>query len=236
MGRAFECRRRAKESRWAAMSKVFPKLARSITIAAKNGGPDPESNAPLRAAIQNAKAANLPKDRIDAAIARASGSDSQDITEVAYEAKGPHGSLFFVECATDNTNRSVGNLKVILGKNGGDMAPSGSLNFMFDRKSVIDFPIPAGKDLEEIELELIDAGLEEMVVDEDTVTLVGDYTSFASLTSAVEKMGIEIGTSGLERLPTQPIELTEAQLNDVQVLIDKIEEDDDVQTVFTNLA
>ena len=163
-------------------------------------------------------------------------SDAADITEVTYEAKGPHGSLFFVECATDNTNRSIGNLKVILGKNGGEIAPSGSLNFMFERKSVIELPIPEGKDLEELEFELIDAGLEEMVVEDETVTLVGDYTSFASLTSAVEEMGIEVRTSGLERLPTQPIELTEAQLEEVQALIDKIEEDDDVQTVFTNLA
>lgn len=218
------------------MSKLFPKLARSITIAAKNGGPEVDSNAPLRVAIQNAKAANLPKDKIEAAISRASGSDATDITEVAYEAKGPHGSLFFVECATDNTNRSVGNLKVILGKNGGDIAPSGSLIFMFERKAVIEFPVPEGKEMDEIELELIDAGLEELMVDEDTVTVIGDYTAFNTLTEAIEGMGIEIGTSGLERIPTQPIELNEAQLEEVQSLIDKIEEDDDVQTLFTNLA
>lgn len=236
MGRHFECRRRAKETRWAAMSKIFPKLAKSITMAAKNGGPDPESNAPLRVAIQNAKAANLSKDNIENAIKRAAGKDASEITEVTYEAKGPHGSLFFVECATDNTNRSVGNLKVILGKNGGEIAQSGSLNFMFERKAVIEFPVPKGKDLEELEFELIDAGLEEMVVQDDTVTLVGDFTSFASLTAAVEALGIEIGTSGLERLPTQPIELTDQQLAEVQALIDKIEDDDDVQTVFTNLA
>lgn len=236
MGRAFECRRRAKESRWAAMSKLFPKLARSITIAAKNGGPEIDSNAPLRVAIQNAKAANLPKDRIEAAISRASGSDAMDITEVAYEAKGPHGSLFFVECATDNTNRSVGNLKVILGKNGGEIAPSGSLNFMFVRKAVIEFPVPEGKEMDEIELELIDAGLEELTVEDGTVTVIGDYTAFSSLTATIEGMGIEIGTSGLERHPTQPIELTEAQIADVEDLMDKIEEDDDVDKVFSNLG
>jgi YebC/PmpR family DNA-binding regulatory protein len=236
MGRAFECRRRAKESRWATMSKIFPKLSRSITLAAKAGGPDPESNASLRVAIQNAKAANLSKENIENAIKRAAGHDAAEITEVTYEAKGPHGSLFFVECATDNTNRSVGNLKVILGKNGGEIAPSGSLNFMFERKSVIEFPVPEGKDLEELEFELIDAGLEEMVVEDGTVTLVGDYTSFASLTTAAEGMGIKIRTSGLERLPTQPIELTEAQLEEVQALIDKIEENDDVQVVYTNLG
>jgi YebC/PmpR family DNA-binding regulatory protein len=236
MGRAFECRRRAKESRWATMSKIFPKLAKSITLAAKNGGPDPESNAPLRVAIQNAKAANLSKENIDNAIKRAAGKDASEITEVTYEAKGPHGSLFYIECATDNTNRSVGNLKVILGKNGGEIAPSGSLNFMFDRKTVIEFPVPESRDLEELELELIDSGLEELSVDDDVVTVIGDYTSFASLAAALEAQGIEATKSGLQRLPTQPIELTEAQMEDVENLLDKIEDDDDVQSVYTNLG
>jgi YebC/PmpR family DNA-binding regulatory protein len=236
MGRAFECRRRAKESRWATMSKIFPKLAKSITLAAKNGGPDPESNAPLRVAIQNAKAANLSKENIDNAIKRAAGKDASEITEVTYEAKGPHGSLFYIECATDNTNRSVGNLKVILGKNGGEIAPSGALNFMFDRKTVIEFPVPEGRDLEELELELIDAGLEELSIDEGVVTIFGAYTSFNSLTSALEAQGIQAKKSGLQRVPTQPIELTEAQIEDVENLLDKIEDDDDVQAVYTNLG
>lgn len=218
------------------MSKIFPKLSRSITMAAKNGGSDPDSNAPLRVAIQNAKAQNLSKENIENAIKRAEGKDASDITEVSYEAKGPHGSLFFIECATDNTNRSIGNLKTILGKNGGEIAPSGSLNFMFDRKSVVEFPVPEGRDLEELEFELIDAGLEEMSVDGEVVTLIGDYTSFASLTSAVEAMGIEATKSGLQRLPTQPIELTEEQMMDVENLLDKIEDDDDVQSVYTNLG
>lgn len=236
MGRAFECRRRAKESRWATMSKVFPKLSRSITLAAKAGGPDPESNASLRVAIQNAKAANLSKENIENAIKRAAGHDASEITEVTYEAKGPHGSLFFIECATDNTNRSVGNLKVILGKNGGEIVPSGALNFMFNRKTVIEFPVPQGRDLEELELELIDAGLEEMSVDDGIVSLIGEYSSFNSLNSAVEALGIAVSKSGLQRLPTQPIELTESQIQDVEALLDKIEDDDDVQEVYTNLG
>ncbi len=236
MGRHFECRRRAKESRWATMSKIFPKLSRSITLAAKAGGADPESNATLRVAIQNAKAQNLSKENIENAIKRASGHDAADITEVAYEAKGPHGSLFFIECATDNTNRSVGNLKVILGKNGGEIVPSGALNFMFSRKTVIEFPVPAGKDLEELEFELIDAGLEEMSVDDGIVSLIGDYTSFNSLNAAVEDMKIATTKCGLQRLPTQPIELTEEQMVDVENLLDKIEDDDDVQDVYTNLG
>lgn len=236
MGRHFECRRRAKESRWATMSKIFPKLAKSITIAAKNGGPDPESNAPLRVAIQNAKAANLSKENIENAVKRAAGKDASEITEVVYEAKGPHGSQFYIECATDNTNRSIGNLKVILGKNGGEIVPSGALNFMFTRKTVIEFPVPPGMDLEGLELELIDAGLEELSVDEGVAAVVGDYTSFSSLCAAIETAGITPTKSGLQRLPTQPIELTEEQIENVETLLDKIEDDDDVQVVYTNLG
>lgn len=205
-------------------------------MAAKNGGPDPDTNAPLRVAIQNAKAQNLSKENIENAIKRAEGKDASEITEVSYEAKGPHGSLFIIECATDNTNRSIGNLKTILGKNGGEIAPAGALNFMFDRKSVVEFPVPDGRDLEELEFELIDAGLEEMSVDEGVVTLIGAYTSFASLTSAVEQMGIAATKSGLQRIPTQPIDLSEEEMVDVENLLDKMEEDDDVQSVYTNLG
>ncbi len=236
MGRHFECRRRAKESRWATMSKVFPKLAKSITMAAKNGGPDPESNAPLRVAINNAKAQNLSKENIENAIKRAAGKDAADISEITYEGKGPHGSLFIVECATDNSNRSVGNLKIIFNKNGGQLVNAGQLDFMFNRKSVIEFPVPDGRDLEELELELIDAGLEELSLDDGIVTLIGEYAAFAKLTQAVEAQGIVPTKSSLQRLPTQPIELTEEQMEEVEAILDKIEDDDDVQAVFTNLA
>ncbi len=219
------------------MSKIFPKLGKAITMAAKNGGQDPEANAPLRVAIQNAKAANLSKENIENAIKRAEGKDASDLTEVTYEAKGPHGTLYVIECATDNTNRSIGNLKVILGKNGGEIAPSGSLNFMFDRKTVIQLRTSEDQDLDELEFELIDSGLEELTKDDDgTVTLLGDYTSFNSLTSALESRNIETIKSGLEHLPTQPIELTDEQMTEIEDLLDKIEEDDDVQAVYTNLA
>ncbi|WAC20525.1 YebC/PmpR family DNA-binding transcriptional regulator [Luteolibacter sp. SL250] len=236
MGRHFECRRRAKESRWASMSKVFPKLAKSITLAAKNGGPDPDSNAPLRVAINNAKAQNFSKENVEAAIKRASGKDASEITEMSYEGKGPHGSLFYVECATDNGNRTVGNLKIIFNKNGGQLVNSGQLDYMFNRRTVIEFPVPADKDLEELELELIDAGLEELDVEEGVVSLIGDYSNFASLSAAVEAQGITPTKAGLQRLPTQPIELTEEQMEDVEKILDLIEDDDDVQAVFTNLA
>jgi YebC/PmpR family DNA-binding regulatory protein len=236
MGRAFECRRRAKESRWAQMSKVFPKLAKSITLAAKNGGPDPETNAPLRVAIANAKAQNLSRENIEAAIKRAAGKDASEISEVTYEGKGPHGSQFFIECATDNSNRSVTNIKTIFNKNGGQLLNSGSLDFMFSRKTVIEFPAPADKNLEDIELELIDHGLEEMHLDDGVVTLIGDYTAFAQLSQAVENLGIAATKSGLQRVSNQPIELTEEQMVEVETIIDKLEDDDDVQAVYTNLA
>ncbi|MEN9974355.1 MAG: hypothetical protein RLZZ282_361 [Verrucomicrobiota bacterium] len=236
MGRAFECRRRAKESRWATMSKVFPKLAKSITLAAKGGGPDPESNAPLRVAINNAKAQNLSRENIEAAIKRAAGKDAADISEVTYEGKGPHGSLFFIEVATDNSNRSVTNIKTIFNKNGGLLVNSGALDFMFSRKSVIEFVVPEGKNLEEIELDLIDAGLEEMHVDDGVVSVIGAFSAFSQLSQAVEAMGIPATKSTLQRLANQPIELTEEQIVEVETIIDKLEDDDDVQSVFTNLA
>ena len=218
------------------MSKVFPKLAKSITLAAKNGGPDPESNAPLRVAINNAKARNLSRENIEAAIKRASGKDAADISEVTYEGKGPHGSLFFIEVATDNSNRSVTNIKTIFNKNGGQLVNSGALDFMFSRKAVVEFPVPAGKNLDEIELELIDAGLEEMHIDDGVVAVIGAPSAFAQLLQAVEALGLTATKSALQRLPAQPIELTEDEMVEVESIVDKLEDDDDVQVVFTNLA
>jgi YebC/PmpR family DNA-binding regulatory protein len=218
------------------MSKVFPKLAKILTMAAKEGGPDPESNAKLRMAIANAKAENLPKDNIDAAIKRAAAKDAQDIVEVNYEGKGPHGVLLFIECATDNSNRSVTNIKTYFNKNGGQMAPSGSLDFLFSRKAAVEFALIPGMDLEEIEFALIDGGLEELIEEDGIVTAYADYSSFATLTHAVEQLGIVVKKAELRRVASNPIELTDEQLEEVEKLIDKIEDDDDVQAVFTNIA
>jgi YebC/PmpR family DNA-binding regulatory protein len=236
MGRAFECRRRAKEARWDTMSRVFPKLSKAITMAAKNGGPDPAGNAPLRMVIASAKAANLPKDKIEAAIKRAAGSDAADIVEVSYEGKGPHGSLFYIECATDNTNRSVVNLKTIFNKNGGQLVQSGQLDFMFNRKAVVEFEVTPEMNLEEIEFALIDGGLEELQVEDGLARAIAAPTDFSALTQAIETLGIPTKKAGLERIPTSPVELTEEQMDEVQVILDKIEDDDDVQMVFTNIA
>ncbi|MBN2485432.1 MAG: YebC/PmpR family DNA-binding transcriptional regulator [Bacteroidales bacterium] len=236
MGRAFEYRRAAKEKRWDKMSKVFPKLAKAITVAAKEGGADPDMNAKLRTAIQNAKAENMPKDNIDAAIKRASGKDAETIVEVLYEGKGPHGVLVFVECATDNTTRTVANVKSYFNKTGGQIVPNGSLEFMFSRKSVFEFEKPDGLDIEELELQLIDAGLDQVEVNENKVYVYGDYTNFGSLQSEIEKLKINISKASLQRIPNSPVEFTEEQLTDIEKLLDKIEDDEDVQAVYTNIA
>ena len=236
MGRAFECRRRAKESRWATMSKVFPKLAKSITLAAKNGGPDPESNAPLRVAINNAKAQNLSRENIEAAIKRAAGKDAADIIGINYEGKGPHGVLVFVECATDNTQRTVANIRSYFNKVGGQLLPNGSLEFMFDRKAVFEFAKPEGMALEELELALIDGGLQELAENEGTVYVYGDYSDFGSLAQAIEAQNIEVTKAGLQRIPQNPQEFSEAELADIEKLLDRIEDDEDTQAVYTNIA
>lgn len=236
MGRAFEYRRASKEKRWDKMSRIFPKLGKSITVAAKEGGPDPELNAKLRTAILNAKAQNMPKDNIDAAIKRAAGKDAETFVEVNYEGKGPHGVLVFVECATDNTTRTVANVKSYFNKVGGSIVPTGSLEFMFSRKAVFEFEKSDDINIEELELEMIDAGLEEIDVEEDMIYAYGDYTNFGSLSKAFEEKGIEIKKASLKRIPTTPVEFTEEQLVDIEKLIDRIEEDEDIQAVYTNIA
>lgn len=236
MGRAFEYRRAAKEKRWDKMSRVFPKLAKAITVAAKEGGPDPEMNAKLRTAILNAKGQNMPKDNIDAAIKRAEGKDAAEYTEVNYEGKGPHGVLVFVECATDNPVRTVANVKHYFSKAGGGIVPTGSLEFMFDRKAVFEFEKPANLDLEELELELIDAGLEEIEENEGRVYAYADYTNFGTLSHAFDDKGIEVNKASLQRIPNAPVEFGESQLEDIEKMLDRLEEDDDVQGVYTNIA
>ena len=236
MGRAFEYRKAAKEKRWGNMSKIFPKLGKSITMAAKDGGPDPDMNPQLRLAIQNAKAQNMPKDNIEAAIKRASGKDAADIAEVNFEGKGPHGALLFVECATDNNTRTVANIRSYFNKAGGEMLKNGSLEFMFSRKAVFELDKTDEMDLEELELELIDAGLEELEENEGTIYVYGDYTSFSALSSAIEAMGIEVKKGSLQRIPNNPQAFSEKQMQEVEKLIDRIEEDDDVQVVFTNIS
>lgn len=236
MGRAFEYRRAAKEKRWDKMSKLFPKLAKAITVAAKEGGTDPEMNGKLRTAIQNAKAQNMPKDNIDSAIKRASGNDAATYIEVTFEGKGPHGVLVFIECATDNNTRTVANIKSYFNKSGGSLSPSGSLEFMFSRKAVFELKRPTNLDMEELELQLIDAGLEEIQENENMLYIYGDYTNFGSLSKVLDELKLEVDKAGLQRIPNTTVEFSEEQLVDIEKLLDRIEDDDDVQAVYTNIA
>ncbi len=231
--------------RWGMMSRVFPKLGKAITMAAKEGGPDPDMNAALRTAIQNAKAQNMPKDNIDGAIKRATSKDVEAYVEMNYEGKGPHGVLVFVECATDNQNRTVANVRSYFNKVDGALVPTGSLEYMFNRKAVFEFEKKDEMDLEELEFELIDAGLEEIEeqIEENqdgeeftSVYVYGDYTNFGSLQSALEGLSIDVKSANLKRFPTTPVEFSDEQLEEIEKLLDKLEDDDDVQAVYSNIA
>lgn len=236
MGRAFEYRKAAKMKRWGNMSRIFPKLAKAVQIAAKEGGPDPDMNAALRVAIQNAKAQNMPKANIEAAIKRAMGKDAEDYAEVLYEGKGPHGVLVVVECATDNTTRTVANVKSYFNKSGGSLVPTGSLDYMFNRKAVFEFEKPEGFDADDFELEMIDFGLESIEIDENTIYAYAPYTEFGTMSSALEEKKIELTKSDLQRIPTSPVDFTDDQMVDIEKMLDKLEDDEDVQAVFTNMA
>ena len=245
MGRAFEYRKAAKMKRWGTMSRVFPKLGKIITMAAKEGGQDPDMNPKLRTAILNAKAQNMPKDNIDAAIKRASAKDAADIKEVSFEAKATNGVLLFIDCATDNNTRTVANVKAILTRNGGEALKNGSLDFMFTTKSVFVFEKTDEMDIEALELELIDFGLEEIEEDVEPqensddkaiIRIFGEFASFGELSKALEEQGIEISKAEIQRIANTPIELTDEQLEEAEILIDKLEDDEDVQAVYTNIA
>ena len=235
MGRAFEYRRAAKEKRWGMMSRVFPKLAKAITMAAKEGGSDPDMNATLRSAIKNAKAQNMPKDNIEAAIKRADGKDAETYSEMNYEGKGPHGVLVYIECATDNPTRTIANVKSYFNKAGGALVGNGSLEFMFNRKCLFEFDKIEGMNIEELEFELIDSGLEEIEELDDKVFVYGVYTAFGDLSTALEGLNIDVTKSSLQRIPTSPLAFTEDELIDIEKMLDKIEDDDDIQQVFTNI-
>ena len=218
------------------MSKVFPKLGKAITLAAKEGGVDPDTNSALRTAIKNAKSENMPKDNIDAAIKRAHAKDADQFSEILYEGKGPHGVLVYVECATDNPTRTVANVKSYFNKAGGSVVPNGSLEFLFNRKCVFEFEKTDAMDLEEMELELIDAGLELIEQEGDRAYAYGDYTAYGALAKALEDLNVDVLKANLQRLPVSPAEFTEEQLADIEKMLDKIEDDDDIQQVFTNIA
>ena len=231
MGRAFEFRKARKMKRWAAMSKAFTRIGKDIVIAVKEGGPDPDSNAKLRAVIQNAKAANMPKDNVERAIKRATDKNLGDFKEILYEGYGPHGIAVLIETATDNSTRTVANIRSYFNKCNGSLGTSGSVEFMFDH--TCNFQISAeGIDPEELELDLIDHGVEEVFQDEDSLMIYAPFEAFGALQKELENRGIEIRSSGFERIPQVTKKLTEEQVADIEKLLEKIEEDDDVQNVY----
>jgi len=236
MGRAFEYRKAAKMKRWGNMSRVFPKLAKAITMAAKSGSSDPDTNATLRSAIATAKAQNLPKDNIESAIKRASAKDIANMTEVNYEGKWKNGVLIFVETATENTARTVANIKTLFNKGGGSLVPTGSLEFHFDRKAIFEMKTPE-MDMDDLEMELIDAGLEEIKTEDDeNISIIADYTDFGNMANKLHEMNLEYEKGSLSRVPNAPIEITDEEMDELSGLLEKIEDDDDVQSVYTNLA
>jgi len=231
MGRAFEFRKARKMKRWSAMSKAFTRIGKDIVMAVKEGGPDPDSNSRLRAVIQNAKAVNMPKDNVERAIKRASDKNLGDFKEILFEGYAPHGIAILVETATDNNTRTVANIRSYFNKCDGSLGTSGSVSFMFDHTCNFRIAVE-GRDLEELELELIDCGVDEVFEDEDGILIYAPFESFGAIQGFLEERNIEILSSGFERIPQVTKKLIEEQAADVDKLLEKIEEDDDVQNVY----
>lgn len=240
MGRAFEYRKATKFARWDKMAKAFSKAGRQITIAVKQGGPDPDSNVTLRRAIQNAKSVQMPKDRIASAIKKASDKDTSSFDEVVLEGMAPHGVAIVVEAATDNNQRTVSNVRSYFRKKGGSLGTLGMHDFIFNRKGVFYIKKEDVEDIEEYELDLIDFGLENIeedtIEDQDFYKLYVAFEDFGSMQEGLEQKEIKVDKSELERIPTHTKELSEEQVDEVLELIDRLEQDDDVTNVFHNLS
>ena len=235
MGRAFEYRKARKMKRWGNMSRTFTRIGKEITIAAKSGGPDPTTNPRLRVPMQNAKAANMPKDTVERAIKKATDKDSGDYKEITYEGYGPFGIAIFVEAATDNNTRTVANVRSYFTKHGGSLGTQGSLTFLFDHKSVFKIKPKEGVSLEDLELELIDYGVDEIEADEEEIVLYGEFEEFANIQKYLEGNGFEIVSAEFERIPHELKDVTAEQRVTLDKLLEKLEEDEDVQNVFHNM-
>ncbi len=218
------------------MARVFTKLGKQITIAVRESGPDADTNPRLRVLMQQAKKENMPKDNVERAIKKATSRDEADYKEMVYEGYGPHGIAIVVETATDNPTRTVANIRSYLNRHGGSLGTSGSLEFLFDHKSVFHIAKKEGVELDDLELELIDFGVDELVEDEDEIVLYGEYTSYSAIQKYLEEHGYEITTAEFERIPNDLKHLTEEQRASIHKLLEKIEDDDDVQNVFHNMA
>ena len=235
MGRAFEYRKARKLKRWGNMSRTFTRIGKEITIAAKAGGPDPSTNPRLRALMQNAKAANMPKDTVERAIKKATDKDASEYKEIIYEGYGPFGIAIVVEAATDNNTRTVANVRSYFNKHGGNLGTQGSLSFLFEHKCVFKIKPVEGMDLEELELELIDCGVDEVEADEEEIVLYGAFEDYSNIQNFLEGNGYEIVSSEFERIPNDLKEVTDEQRAAIEKLLDKFEDDEDVQNVFHNM-
>jgi YebC/PmpR family DNA-binding regulatory protein len=235
MGRIFEKRKHKMFARFDRMAKAFTRIGKDIAIAVKQAGPLPENNPKLRLAMQNAKGLNMPKDKVEAAIKRASSKEEKDFQEVTYEGYAPHGVPLMVECATDNPTRTVANVRLHFSKNGGAMGNSGSVAFLFERKGVFKFD-PAKLNLDELELDLIDAGAEDIERNDEELVIYTKFTEFGHMLKFLESKGLEAKSSELHYIPTTTKELSEEQQDEVLKLVETLESDDDVQAVYHNLA
>lgn len=223
--------------RWSTMAKTFTRIGKDIVMAVKDGGPDPASNSRLRAIIQNAKAANMPKANVESAIKRASSKDQEDYKEIVLEGYAQHGVAVLVECTTDNNNRTVANVRSYFTKTSGNLGTNGMLDFIFDRKCIFKIEPKANLNLEELEFELIDFGVEEVFLDEEAnqVNIYGEFTAYGAIQKFLEENGYEIVESNFERIPTDTKTLSEEEAADVEKLIEKLEDDDDVQNIYHNM-
>lgn len=236
MGRAFEYRKAAKFARWDRMAKQFARIGKEISIAVKDGGPDPDTNLALRRAIQNAKGVNMPKDNVERAIKKASGANAEVYDEITFEGYAPHGIGIFVECTTNNNNRTVANVRAIFNKVGGNLGKNGELSFMFDRKGV--FTIEAEKvimDWDDFELEIIDGGAEDIEKEDDLITIYSEYEDFGNVSQKLDELGIEVKNAELQRIPNITKELTVEQGKEILEIVDRFEQDDDVQNIYHTL-
>jgi YebC/PmpR family DNA-binding regulatory protein len=235
MGRVFEKRKYKMFARYDKMAKAFTRIGKDIAVAVKQGGPDPDGNPRLRAAMQNAKSVNMPKDRVEGAIKRAISKDDVGLEEIIYEGYGPGGVAMVIECTTDNPTRTVANVRMHFNRGNGTLGKTGSLDFLFERKGVFRLAKSDKLNPEELELELIDFGLDKMEVEENEIVIYATFTDFGKMQKQLEDRGIPVVKTSLERIPNSFAEVSEAQLDEVLELVEKFEEDDDVQAVFHNL-
>ena len=235
MGRIFETRKHKMFARYARMSKAFNRVRKEIEIAVKSGGADPKSNSKLRIAVQNAKSVNMPKDKVESAIKRASSKDTAGYQEIVYEGYAPHGVAVIVECATDNPTRTVANVRHIFRKHEGSLGTTGSIAFMFERKGLFKVSRPQVTDLDNLELELIDHGLDDFSYDDESIYIYAPFQEYGAMQKALEERNLEITATELQYIPVNNKELSEEQQKEVNELIESLEDDDDVQSVYHNM-